>query len=752
MNKPLCIHGHFYQPPREDPWLEEVLPEAGAAPSRNWNERIFRECYDAMSWARRLDDTGRIYDIVNCFEWISFNFGPTLLRWMSNTHPRAVERIVEGDKRSALRLGHGNALAQVYHHIIMPLSTDLDREIEVAWAVHDFTARFGRKPEGMWLAETAVDIPTMEALAAADIKFTILAPRQAESVAEIGANKHDPVDENSLDTTRPYLVRLPSGKNIAVFFYDGPASQAVAFEGLLKDGEQFWKRITQDHARGLKTLATDGETYGHHFKFGEMALAYVIDQAGQNRDGFAMTNFAAYLADNPPTHEVKIRENTSWSCAHGIERWKSHCGCASEMHPGWRQDWRRPLRRALNSIRYHAELHYFRRGAKLFKDPRQALVDFGLVLAGTLSTDRYARKYLKPGLNPKAREKAFKLLSMQRWSLASFASCAWFFNEISRIEPVNAMTCGLRAVDLAEETGGEVPAKDYLHMLEEAESNLEKIGTGRDIWETRVLPRRFTPGVLAAHGLALLKVRDRVPAGPGAKAQISWPGISLDFKRLSKAKAEPVQGVMEVTRHPGMGTAEHKWTLTSGNDGPLLDLVSIEGTDGPPSRAADLAWNKRQAVAVAALQHAEEKSCAYEAFSTRFLPQLYQAFEEDQEFQTFDPAWSNVWASLAWHYVQGRAAAPENREYLVDFLKSWSPRHPAAPCVAEHVVESVLTLLDQAPPPWEEIKSRILRCRDIRLDVVWWRVQNRVWAMNGETLKHNPAAEVLGFAAGLVPS
>ncbi|MFW6005268.1 MAG: glycoside hydrolase, partial [Desulfonatronovibrionaceae bacterium] len=254
----LCIHGHFYQPPRFDPWLDEVLPESSAAPFHNWNQRISRECYEPLAFARRMDSRGFIFNIINCYEYISFNFGPTLLTWMEKHSPNTYERVLEGDRLSIEKYGRGNAMAQVYHHVIMPLSTEHDRSIEIQWSIHDFEYRYGRRPEGMWLAETAVCTNTLESLARAGIEFTILAPRQARAVARIDSDHWQEVDETTLDTDQPYLVLLPSGRKISVFFYDGPASQAVAFERLLSNGQEFWQRLIRRSGRPLLSLATDG--------------------------------------------------------------------------------------------------------------------------------------------------------------------------------------------------------------------------------------------------------------------------------------------------------------------------------------------------------------------------------------------------------------------------------------------------------------------------------------------------------------
>ncbi|MBF0515466.1 MAG: DUF3536 domain-containing protein, partial [Desulfovibrionaceae bacterium] len=453
MDKYLCIHGHFYQPPREDPWLGKILPEGSAAPFRHWNQRITRESYTPMAFARRLDGAGAITEIVNCYEWMSFNAGPTLMTWLARSAPGTHEAMVAADKASLKRLGHGNAMAQVHHHVIMPLAKTRDKELEVAWAVDDFTARFDRAPEGMWLAEAAVDTPSLEVLAAHGVVFTILSPTQAKAVADLGSDAWRPADPGNLDIREPYLVELPSGRSISVFFYDGPLSRAVAFERLLADGEQFWRRLSGAAGDGLLSLATDGETYGHHFKFGDMALAYALAQAREGRDGLRITNFGAYLAMRPPRRKAALHEPSAWSCAHGVERWRSDCGCTDGGHPGWNQRWRAPLREALNMLKDAVDAHYDALAPALFTSPDEALLRYGRVLAGSTEPASFQKTFFVKGLSAAGRDKAWKLLSMQQWALASFASCAWFFDEISRLEPVNSLTFALRALELARATG-----------------------------------------------------------------------------------------------------------------------------------------------------------------------------------------------------------------------------------------------------------------------------------------------------------
>ena len=540
MDRALCIHGHFYQPPREDPWLGRILPEGSAAPAVHWNERICRESYAPMARARRQDGGGRIVELFNCYSHMSFNAGPTLMSWMARSAPDTYARILEADRESLARLGHGNALAQIYHHVIMPLATERDKRLEVAWAVDDFKARFGRDPEGMWLSETAVDTPTLEALAQAGIRFTILAPSQATAVSDNGRDWRD-VDAGSLDIRRPYAVRLPSGREIAVFFYHGPLSQAVAFENLLADGEHFFRRLSESAGGGLLSLATDGETYGHHFKFGEMALAYALDQAKSGRDGLTLTNFAAYLAANPPKAYAKIREASAWSCAHGVERWRSDCGCTAGDHPGYNQRWRAPLRNALDLPKSRLDSHYDAKAGALFKDAEAALVAYGQVLAGTQSKEAFERLHMAASADAVRRGTAWKLLSMQAWGLAAFASCAWFFDEISRLEPINAMTFALRAVELARATGMADPEPEILAILAQARSNEPAMGSGADIWETMARPRRETPKTLIAQALMTLALEDRLPLG-GKEALAAWPGVAVTVSLENAPAGTPRPG------------------------------------------------------------------------------------------------------------------------------------------------------------------------------------------------------------------
>src|ERR1051325_5027132 len=381
MDRYICIHGHFYQPPRENPWLEAIELQDPAAPYHNWTERSTAECYAPNSVARILDGQGRILKLINNYSKISFNFGPTLLSWLETKAPETYAAILAADRDSQKSFsGHGSALAQVYNHVIMPLANSRDRRTQVLWGRSDFEKRFGRAPEGMWLPETAVDLETLELLAQTGLRFTILAPHQAARVRRIGERSWRELKGEPIDSSRAYRISLPSGKSLALFFYNGPIARAVAFEGLLSHGERFIERLygafsTQHEQEQLVHIATDGESYGHHHRFGDMALAYALDHI-ESDSQTTLTNYGEFLARQPPSHEVEIIEKSSWSCAHGIDRWWSDCGCNTGGHPSWNQQWRTPLRNTLDWLRDTIAPQWEHHSEPLLKDPWAARDDY----------------------------------------------------------------------------------------------------------------------------------------------------------------------------------------------------------------------------------------------------------------------------------------------------------------------------------------------------------------------------------------
>jgi alpha-amylase/alpha-mannosidase (GH57 family) len=506
MERFICIHGHFYQPPRENPWLEAVEIQDSAYPYHDWNERVTAECYAPNTASRRLDGEGRIMGIASNYARISFNFGPTLLSWMEDNSPEVYRAILEADQQSLeWRSGHGSALAQVYNHVIMPLASRQDKLTQVLWGIRDFEHRFRRFPEGMWLAETAVDIETLEVLAEAGIAFTILAPHQAWRVRKNGGGKWQDVSGMRIDPTRAYLCRLPSGRRITLFFYDGPISRAVAFEKLLNRGEDFADRLQSGfsghrHWPQLLHIATDGETYGHHHRFGEMALGHALDYI--ERNGLArLTNYGEYLALHPPTHEVQIFENSSWSCSHGIERWRSNCGCNSGGRPGWDQGWRGPLRSALDWLRDQLAFRYESRMKEMLKDPWSARDDY-IELMGDRSEravagflDRHALRRL----DETELVTVLELLEMQRHALLMYTSCGWFFDEISGVETVQVLQYAGRAIQIAQEYFYNGLEDAFRERLAEARSNLPELGNGARVYERFVKSAMVDLIKVAAH-------------------------------------------------------------------------------------------------------------------------------------------------------------------------------------------------------------------------------------------------------------
>jgi len=543
----VCIHGHFYQPPRENPWLEAVEAQSSAAPYHDWNERITAECYAPNGAARVVNAQNKITRIVNNYGRISFNFGPTLLSWLKDYAHRVYRKILEADVKSQQRFGgHGSAMAQIYNHIIMPLASTRDKITQIRWGIADFESRFGRKPEGMWLSETAVDLETLDIMAAHGIRFVILAPHQCarvrklpeapkpakgkgrgakqaakESVASdsidatapaipspdgTSAPAADPLADTatepswketlnaSVDTTRAYVVKLKEGRSIAAFFYDGPRSRAIAFEGLLNDGETFARRLLggfsekSDHAQ-LVHVATDGESYGHHHHYGEMALVWALKWL-EEKGNVKLTNYGEFLEKFPPAYEAEIFDDTSWSCAHGIERWRSDCGCNSGKL-GWNQQWRAPLRGSLDWLRDSIAPFVKQRGDQLFKDVDEARNAYISVVLDRSpeSIDAFFADNASHDLNAAERVVALELMELERHAQLMYTSCGWFFDEISGIETVQVIAYASRVLQLAQTLFGEQAENlesEYLRQLRAAKSNIAEQQDGASVYERYV--------------------------------------------------------------------------------------------------------------------------------------------------------------------------------------------------------------------------------------------------------------------------
>jgi alpha-amylase/alpha-mannosidase (GH57 family) len=506
MEQYVCIHAHFYQPPRENAWLEAVEYQDSAYPYHDWNERVTAECYAPNSASRILDGDGRILQIVNNYSRISFNFGPTLLSWMEQKSPSVYEAILAADRESQQRFsGHGSAVAQAYNHMILPLASRQDKYTQIRWCIRDFEKRFGRRPEGMWLPETAVDLQTLEVLAELGIKFTILSPYQGGRVRPLGGRAWRKVDGGRVDPSMAYAVRVPSGQAINVFFYDGPISRAIAFEDLLADGKRFSDRLLGAFSDArtwpqLVHIATDGETYGHHRAYGDMALAFALHNIEISQTA-RLTNYGEYLEKHPPTQEAKIIGNTSWSCAHGIERWRSNCGCNSGGHAGWNQQWRAPLRQAFDWLRDTAAPRYEVEAKKFFENPWQTRDSYIDVILDRSRENiiRFLTEQAKRELSQEETITALKLLELQRYLMLMYTSCGWFFDDVSGIETVQVIQYAGRALQLAGQLFAEDLSAPFLDLLAQAHSNLPEQGDGRSIYEHYVQPAMVDLEKVGAH-------------------------------------------------------------------------------------------------------------------------------------------------------------------------------------------------------------------------------------------------------------
>ena len=500
----VCIHGHFYQPPRENPWLEAIEKQESAHPFHDWNERICYECYQPNAQAKVMASHGKLKDIVNNYEYISFNFGPSLLSWLEIHSPLTYQLILQADAVSmSKRSGHGNALAQAYNHMILPLANWRDKETQIVWAIKDFQARFRRRPEGMWLPETAVDSESLEILVDNGITFTILAPSQAKRFKASSNAPWTDINSHPIDPSRPYICNLPKGKQITIFFYDGPISQAIAFEGLLNSGDEFKNRLTsafstQRNWPQLVHIATDGESYGHHHRFGEMALAYAIRLFLVDTT-VELTNYGEFLEKHPATTQVEILENTAWSCAHGVGRWMSDCGCSTSHKEGWNQAWRGPLRRSLDLLRNDLDEIYEKNGSRLFKHPWKARNEYiSVILANHEGAQKFIDHHAGRELEPEETMEALTLLEMQRNRMLMYTSCGWFFDDLTGIETLQILSYAARAIQLAFRFDAGL-MNAFLRELGAARSNIKPQNSGDQLFKEKIFPLIIGLSQVAAH-------------------------------------------------------------------------------------------------------------------------------------------------------------------------------------------------------------------------------------------------------------
>ena len=547
MTLAVCFHLHCYQPPRADPWLEVIEPEPSAFPYHDWNQRITAECYRPNTVAALLASDRRLRASCDNFAIASFDLVGTLHGWLARNAPD-VDSVVRSAARGEGGRPSGAALAAPAIHAILPLASPEDRDVLVAWGVADFKARFGFSPEGMWLPETAVDLDTLAALARHGIGFTVLMPEQARRVRAPGGDWLD-VSGEKIDPSRPYLVALPDGGSMTVVFGHGPLSREVAFGALLDDGASFVHAIraalATSGADELIAIVSDGETYGHHHQFGEMALAWAAREL--SAENVEVTNLGAWLEDHPPAWEVELVTPSSWSCAHGVERWRSDCGCTTGSQPGWNQSWRAPLREALDWLRSTLAEPVAVGVRPLFGDPLAALVDYGVVVAGQEAPEAFvARRAGRPCSDAETTH-ALELLELQRHLLSAFTSCAWFFADVTGVETLLSLWHAAVVLDTAERVLGLDVAAGFLERLDGARSNLDPTLTGRDLWARSVETRRVDATAIAgAFALELVAGSVRSPARRGA-----WTVTSRDLEIV----AGRVSGAVIVEHTPTLRSA-----------------------------------------------------------------------------------------------------------------------------------------------------------------------------------------------------
>jgi hypothetical protein len=508
------IHGHFYQPPRENPWIDLIETQESAAPYHDWNERVYAECYRPNAYSRLLDPHGAIVDIHNNYSVMSFNFGPTLFSWLEQYHSRTAQRIIDADKASCVRLeGHGNAIAQVFNHIIMPLASRRDQLTQIRWARHFFRERFGRESEGMWLAETAINMETVRCLIEEGVKFVILSPGQIEAIRPLDSTGGWNPAQQGIDTRHAYRIPAtdpsgkPSGGYLDAFLFDQGLSREASFGDLLKDAQLFGQRINgafAHHAVGDQAvvLATDGETFGHHKPFGDMCLAYFFRKIAPKLD-IIPVNFGYFLAHNPPRHEAQLKdafgEGTSWSCAHGVGRWKRDCGCSTGGGSSWRQTWRAPLRTAMQKLQARVDARFAASVAAVGLDPWKLRDDYIRMMDN--SSEQAFLHFLGPAftgaLSHDGALAIRKLLEAQKFMLYSFTSCAWFFSDIGGLEAMQNLAYAARALQMGigMEEYKEALA-EFLTVLEHAPGNVGG-ATGRSLFEKHIAPFLNNEAILA---------------------------------------------------------------------------------------------------------------------------------------------------------------------------------------------------------------------------------------------------------------
>ncbi|HEX8722635.1 MAG TPA: DUF3536 domain-containing protein [Pyrinomonadaceae bacterium] len=632
MTTALVIHGHFYQPPRENPWTELVEREPGASPYHDWNERIHEECYRPNAFARISDTQGRVEQVVNNYARLSFNFGPTLLNWLERHRPETYARVLAADRESArLRGGHGNAVAQGYHHAILPLCNDRDRRTQIRWGLADFRLRFGREAESLWLPETACDDATLEALVEEGVRFVVLSPFQAAAVRAAGSAGWQALADGGVDTSVPYkfLHRDGSGRSIAVFFYDGQLARAVAFEGLLASSQGLvgaCARAARGGGAQIVSVATDGESYGHHFRWGDRSVAYALEVEAA-RAGLRVTNYGEFLDGREPAHEVRLRggpggEGTAWSCAHGLGRWSRDCGCNASAPEGWNQRWRAPLRAAFDFLRDDLAPKFEEAAGRLLKDPWAARDEYVEMLGpgGAARREDFLRRHAPRSLSDDEKVRALTLLEAQRAAMTMYTSCGWFFNDVSGIETVQTLRYAGRVVERMAELGLAPPTDGFLEILSEARSNVPAHGTGADIFRRALRQSRVTPQRVAAH-VAICNLVE--PGGRAEECESAGYGYRMQDFRKQRHGRVTLETARLALEEEATGR-RHEYALAAMHFGEVDYYCALRPFGGAREfeGAAERLWSQLRAASLPVLLRAAQSEFGPEEFGLEaLLPQ-----------------------------------------------------------------------------------------------------------------------------------
>jgi len=733
--------------------LEEIEFQPSAFPYHDWNERVTRQCYGPNTRARLEGAERRILGLINNYEYMNFDFGPTLLSWLERAHPWIYGQVLAADRAGRKRYhGHGNAMAQVYNHIIMPLAGTRDKRTQIRWGLADFARRFGHPAEGMWLAETAVDVETLALMAEEGVRFTILAPTQAQAVRALRPHGGDgawkDVTGGVIDTTQAYRI-FPHGTDspfIDVFFFDEDISKAVAYEKILASGSAFLTRIEQGIAGARKetclvNVATDGESYGHHFKFGDMALAWLFDHL-EREGSLELSNYAWFLEQSPPQKEVRIVENSSWSCAHGVERWRSDCGCNVNHREGWNQAWRAPLREAMDRLSGELSAIFTEQGGKIIRDPWAARDDYIHILLDSSAENRdgFFETHLVKGGGAAQAEKvmALELLESQRMALYMYTSCGWFFDDISGLEATQVLMYADRAMRLVRKWSRSDMEGQFLSIVARAKSNDPDFGNGAAVFEKRVKPARMLPARIATNHV-FIQMFQKSPGAGGLFGERSQVAKEEQYDDQAAGKAagavlvsDPMTGKTSRISFSATGQMPADFACQTGEEGGSNGSYTLDDV------VPDVRWQTMQGMIHGILDRVSRQISEEEVRSFFFLAHPAEGMEE-----LFPGGLGDVFElflrSRLLRLVEEPESVPREMVLLKELTRKAaggkSTLHVDDPGIRQEIrklVDSLMDLISESPQ--EGMITALMElldlADDVSLKVDLWGCQNRYWDLS----------------------